>query len=120
MTAAAPHRGPALPGMRTILSAIENASTIPVMPDLVLGMLRGRSGHPSHLRALFGDVGLATLERVTGAAGIATAKWVAAYARARIDVAAANPEIDALMADGTVAPTAADHAGIGFTGPEPT
>ena len=120
MTVAVPHRGPALPGMRTTLSAIENASTVPVTPEVVLGIMQGRAGHPSHIRALFGDVGLATLERVAGAAGIATATWVTAYARARIDVAAANPEIDALMADGTVAPAAADHAGIGFTGPEPT
>lgn len=102
MTVAPPHRGPALPGMRTILSAIENASTIPVTPGLVLSVMQGRGGHPSHVRALFGDVELATLERVAGAAGIATATWVAAYARARIDVAAANPEIDALMADGAV------------------
>jgi hypothetical protein len=50
--------------MATVLSAIENASSVPITPNQVLQALRTGAGEPTHLRALFGDVTFETLIRV--------------------------------------------------------
>ena len=97
--------------LRTALSAIENASTVPVTPAQVGDMLATGTGHPSHLRALFGDVDLGVLERVAAAFDIAPHALHAAYRRAQAHVGAENDDLNALLQ--------AD-ARTGLTGAEPT
>lgn len=85
--------------MATALSAIENASTVPIEADEVLRLLRGGQGAGSHLRALFGDVGLSTLLQIAIAHGIDDATLAQAYRQAASIHAAANPELDEFVAE---------------------
>lgn len=82
-----------------IRNAIENASTIPVHDDEIVGMLRGESGDGSHLRALFGEVSLAELARVGRIHGIGLPTILAAYDRATTTALAANPELEQALAN---------------------
>jgi hypothetical protein len=76
------------------LSAIENASRIPIRREDLRVLLATGEGEPSHLRALFGDVDLHTLLRLAAALDVDDEALVRAYARARKNVAAANSELD--------------------------
>lgn len=87
------------PGMRGLLNVVENASNAPVTPAMVLAILRGEGGHPSHLRAVFGDASLPLLERAGAAAGIELADILAAYGEAKRIAAAANPELDRALSE---------------------
>jgi hypothetical protein len=82
----------------TALSAIENASRVAVSRDDLQPMLAAGEGHPSHLRALFGDVDLHALLRLAAALGVDDQTLVRAYANARRNVAAANAELDEFAA----------------------
>ena len=82
-------------GLRAALSAIRNASTIPATAADVERILRTGAGHPSHIRALFGDTSLDTLMRLGIAMNISTATILASYRLAKATAAAANAEIEA-------------------------
>lgn len=82
-----------------IRNAIENASTVPVGNQIIVGVLRGEHGHGSHLRALFGDVSLAELARVGRLHGINVPTILAAYKQAKVTALAANAELDQALAD---------------------
>lgn len=90
----------AIRGMATIRHAVENASRTPLDDAGVRAILRGEGGDPSHLRAVFGDVSLRVLEEVAAATGISPAGLFLAYQAAQhTTAAAANPELDALLAE---------------------
>ncbi len=76
------------------LSAIENASRVPIKREDLRALLATGEGEPSHLRALFGDVDLHTLLRLASALEVDDATLVRAYAVARKNAAAANAELD--------------------------
>ena len=80
--------------MTTLLSAIENASVVPVTPAEVLVALRTGKGEPSHLRALFGDVAFETLVRVEIRYGVSNREIGRAYANAARSIGARNAELD--------------------------
>jgi hypothetical protein len=80
--------------MTTVLSAIENASVVPVTAADVLVALRTGKGEPSHLRALFGDVAFETLVRVGIRYGISNSEIGHAYAIATRSVGARNDDLD--------------------------
>jgi hypothetical protein len=80
------------------LSAIENASRIPVGRGDLRPMLSTGAGEPSHLRALFGDVDLHTLLRLAALYGIGDKTLARSYVVARDSVAAANAELDEFAA----------------------
>lgn len=84
-------------GMAAALNAIRNASRIPVGSADIEKMLSAGRGDGSQLRALFGDVSLDTLTWLAIAFGIDQRQLLAAYATARAEAAAANPELDALL-----------------------
>ena len=81
--------------MATVLSAIENATTVPATLQQVLTALRTGEGDPLHLNALFGDVSFETLIRVGIHYGISNEEIGRAYLRARQSAAARNLELDA-------------------------
>ena len=83
----------------TVLSAIENASSVPVTESQVLAALRTGEGEPSHLRALFGDVSFETLIRVGIRHGISNNEIGHAYARAVGSAGARNTELDEWCAE---------------------
>ena len=83
--------------MATVLSAIENASVVPVTAEDVLVALRTGKGEPSHLRALFGDVTFETLVRVGIRYGISNREIGQAYIDAARAAAARNPGIDEFL-----------------------
>ena len=76
------------------VSAIENASSVPIKREKLRALLSTGEGEPSHLRALFGDVDLHTLLRLAAALDVDDATLVRAYALARKNAAAANAELD--------------------------
>ena len=76
------------------LSAIENASRVPIRREDLRALLTTGEGEPSHLRALFGDVDLHTLLRLAAALDVDDADLVRAYALARKTAAAANAKLD--------------------------
>jgi hypothetical protein len=80
--------------MAIVLSAIENASVVPVTADDVLTALRTGRGEPSHLRALFGDVAFESLVRVGIRYGISNSEIGHAYAVAVRSAGARNSELD--------------------------
>jgi hypothetical protein len=80
-----------------LLNAVRNGSVVPVTPDEIIRVLSGAGGDPSHMRALFGDVSMAALDRAAAAHGIPLDTVLDAYADARTTVAAANPELDAAL-----------------------
>jgi hypothetical protein len=80
--------------MAAVLSAIENASIVPVTAAEVLVALRTGKGEPSHLRALFGDVAFETLVKVGIRYGISNSEIGHAYAIAARSVGARNDELD--------------------------
>jgi hypothetical protein len=82
----------------TALSAIENASSIPVSGVDLPTLLRTGEGEPSHVRALFGDVDLHTLRRIANILDIDGATLARAYRAARRKTAAANPELEEFAA----------------------
>jgi hypothetical protein len=81
------------------LSAIENASTIPVSRTDLPALLKAGEGEPSHLRALFGDVDFNTLRRMANILNIDGETLARAYRAARRRTAAANPELDEFAAE---------------------
>ena len=81
------------------ISAIQNASTVPVTSSQVIAALRTGQGEPSHLRAMFGDVAFETLIRIGIKHGISNAEIGRAYLRARRSAAARNPELDEWCAE---------------------
>jgi hypothetical protein len=83
----------------TVLSAIENASSMPVTESQVLVALRTGEGEPTHLRALFGDVSFETLIRVGIRHGISNNEIGHAYARAVGSAGARNTELDEWCAE---------------------
>lgn len=85
--------------MATALSAIQNASTVPVTPEQVMTALRTGIGEPSHLRALFSDVSFQTLIRLGIDHGISNGEIGRSYLVARRDGAARNLELDAWCAE---------------------
>ena len=85
--------------MMTVLSAIENASVVPVTAAEALVALRTGKGEPSHLRALFGDVAFETLVRVGIRHGISNSEIGHAYAIAARSVGARNDELDEWCAE---------------------
>ena len=85
--------------MATVLSAIENASVVPVTESHVLVALRTGEGEPSHLRALFGDVSFETLIRVGIRHGISNNEIGRAYVRAARSAGARNTELDEWCAE---------------------
>lgn len=82
----------------TALSAIENASSIPISREDLRALLGTGDGEPSHLRALFGDVDLHTLRRLASIFEIDGEALARAYRRARRMTAAANAELDEFAA----------------------
>jgi hypothetical protein len=78
----------------TALSAIENASSVPVSREDLPALLRTGEGEPSHLRALFSDVDLHTLRRMANMLDIDGETLARAYRAARRRAAAANPELE--------------------------
>ena len=80
------------------LSAIENASRVPIRREDLSALLTTGEGEPSHLRALFSDVDLHTLCRLAAALDIDDPTLARAYARARKRAAAANAELDEFAA----------------------
>jgi hypothetical protein len=80
------------------LSAIENASAVPVSREELPSLLRTGEGEPSHPRALFGDVDFNTLRRMTNVLNIDGEALARAYRAARRKTAAANPELDEFAA----------------------
>ena len=85
--------------MTTVLSAIQNASTVPVTESQALSALRTGSGEPSHLRALFGDVSFETLIRVGIRYGISNDEIGRAYRRAVRSAGARNEGLDEWCAE---------------------
>ena len=85
--------------LKTITNAVENASNEPITPAAILAILRSGRGHPSHVRAIFGDVSLRALDRAAAAAGIDPAALLGAYAIARDAHAAANPELERALTE---------------------
>ena len=83
----------------TVLSAIQNASSVPVTESQVLVALRTGEGDPSHLRALFGDVSFETLIRVGIRYGIDNDEIGRAYVRAARSAGARNTELDEWCAE---------------------
>jgi hypothetical protein len=84
--------------LATALSAITNASRTPARREDVRRMLQTGDGDSSHLRALFGDVDLHTLDRLATQFAIDDRTLARSYARARREVAAANSELDEFAA----------------------
>jgi hypothetical protein len=84
--------------LATALSAVQNASGTPIDRDDVRLALQTGGGDPSHLRALFGDVELHALSRLADLFAIDDLTLARSYARARREVAAANPELDEFAA----------------------
>lgn len=80
--------------MATAHSAVANASREPATSQDILRVLRTGAGHPSHVRALFGDLALSTLMRVAIEHDIMDEDLARAYLRAKRDYAASNPEMD--------------------------
>ena len=85
--------------MAIVLSAVENASVVPVTAAHVLVALRTGEGEPSHLRALFGDVTFETLVGVGIRYGISNREIGRAYAIAVRSAGARNSELDAWCAE---------------------
>jgi hypothetical protein len=86
-----------VPGMLAIRHAVGNASQEPITDAGIMAILRGGGGVPSHLRAVFGDVSLASILNVGASAGISRRTILDAYRTARDSVAAANPDLDAAL-----------------------
>jgi hypothetical protein len=80
--------------MATVLSAIRNASSVPITADQVLEALRHGAGEPSHLRALFGDASFETLIRVGIQHGISNDEIGRAYGVAVRAAGARNVALD--------------------------
>ncbi|MGO9740850.1 MAG: hypothetical protein ACLPN5_04935 [Roseiarcus sp.] len=78
----------------TAISAIENASRVPVRREDLGRLLATGEGEGSHLRALFSDVDLHTLLRLASELGVDDETLVRAYAWARATAAAANADLD--------------------------
>ena len=88
------------PALLAIRHAVENASNEPVTDDTLRAMLRGLGGSVAQRRALFEDTSLRTLVRAGVAAGVRPETILAAYAAARLTVAAANSELDNALRGG--------------------
>ncbi len=88
-----------VPGMLAIKHAVENASNQPITEAEIIAVLQGAGGNPSHVRAIFGDVSLQAIASVGASAGTDLATILDAYRAAREAVAAANPELDAALAE---------------------
>ncbi len=76
------------------LSAIENASRVPIAREDLRALLATGEGEPSHLRALFSDVDLHTLLRLAAALEIDDQTLVKLTPTRAPDVAAANADLD--------------------------
>ena len=82
----------------TALSAIENASSVPVSQKDLPALPRTGEGEPSHVRALLGDVDLNRLRRMADIFDIDGETLARARRTARRRTAAANPELDQFAA----------------------
>lgn len=89
---------PRLPGFWGLSNAVTNASRGNITQDGLIALLQGAPGNPSQRRSLFSDVAWSQLVVFAEAAGVSSLRVLTAYERARDDVAAANPEIDAHLA----------------------
>ena len=89
----------ARPGVLVLRHAVENASSAPVTDDDIAAILRGHGGRASHVRAIFEDASLATIAAAARSNGIGLPTVLAAYVRAKLDHAAANPELDEALRD---------------------
>ena len=78
------------------LNAVSNASRLPIDEAAIAGLLASGDGPGSHVRALFGDCSLETLERLCAGAGIPQPQLLRSYAVARRLHVAANAELDEL------------------------
>jgi hypothetical protein len=83
----------------TALSAIANASLVPIRREDLKRILQSGDGEPSHVRTLFSDVDLNTLCRLAALFAVDDLTLARSYAAARRDVAAANAELDAFAAE---------------------
>jgi hypothetical protein len=81
------------------LSAIQNASTKPVISADLRTMLATGAGEPSHLAALFSDVSLSILIRLAIQYEISDIALARAYLRARELHGASNRELDDFAAE---------------------
>ncbi len=81
------------------MATVRHASRTPLDDAGVKAILHGEGVDPSHLRAVFGDVSLRVLEQVAAATGIGPAGLLIAHQAAQHISAAANPELDALLAE---------------------
>ena len=82
------------PSLLILRNAIENVSTAPLADRDIEGMLRGERGAGGQRCALFSDVSLHALLQAGRLSGVGRRTILAAYAAAKIEVAAANPELD--------------------------
>lgn len=85
--------------MLTLRNAAENASTEPIADFQIVAILRGEGGHPSHVRAIFGDAWLSSLAQAGRSNGIELGTILASYASAKRDHAAYNRELEEALAN---------------------
>nr|WP_294510671.1 hypothetical protein [uncultured Rhodopila sp.] len=84
-------------GILAIRHAVEDASNEPIGDAGIMAILRGEGGVPSHLRAGFGDVSLASILNAGASGGVSRPAILDAHRAARDSVAAANPEREAAL-----------------------
>jgi hypothetical protein len=84
--------------MQTALSAVRNASRVPVSAPDIVEILSTGTGAPSHVRAVFGDVTLGKLMQIAVEAGVATEELAASYRLANQRYAASSAELDEFVA----------------------
>ena len=78
----------------TAISAIQNASRIPVSKADLKGMLATGDGEASHVRVLFEEVDLTTLMKLAIGFAISDAVLARAYVHARDTYAVSNADMD--------------------------
>jgi hypothetical protein len=84
--------------MQTALSAVRNASQVPVSAPDVIDILSTGTGAPSHVRALFGDVSLGKLMELSIEAGVSNERLAESYRLANRRYAASSAELDEFVA----------------------
>ncbi len=87
------------PGMPTLRSAAENASTEPITDAQIVAILRSEGGLRSHALAIFGDAWLSSLAQAGRSNGIDLGTILTAYAAAKRDHAAYNRELEEMLAN---------------------
>lgn len=84
--------------MQTALSAVRNASRVPVSAPDIVEILATGTGAPSHVRAVFGDISLGKLMQIAVEAGVPTEQLAASYKVANERYAASSAELDDFVA----------------------